>query len=179
VDEAMPGDEILAPTRRRLRVRCRAWGHRECGWPAALEIVRHGEVIRKTVAGQVPGDALSVEFEIDSADGFWLAARATGADGSLAHTTPVYVIRPPLRFWKHEAVNDLLAQRLANLDDVERLIARARESVEQGQADDNRTAGTMARQAPEILKRVSEARAFFDHLKQVARDEQSRRHPRN
>jgi hypothetical protein len=171
VDEAMPGDEITAEQPRSLRVRCRAWGDREFMVPSRLEIVRHGEVIKTVESTDPAREELSVDFELNPGDGFWLAARATGSDGSLAHTTPVYVVRKTLRFWKIEAVDNLVAQRMANLDDVEQLIASARQAVERGKADGNLTAQTMTRQAPELLKRVSEAREFYRHLKELAEQE--------
>jgi hypothetical protein len=178
VDAAMPGDELTAPQPRRLRVRCRAWGDRDYMVPTRLEIIRHGEAIKVIESAEVSQNELSLDFEVDSADGFWLAAKATGSDGSLAHTTPVYVVREPLRFWKHEAVAGLVAQRMANLDDIEQLIARARQAVEQGKADNNMTARTMAQEAPELLGRVAEARAFFGQLKQTAEREKPLRVPR-
>jgi hypothetical protein len=175
VDDALPGDEIAVERPRKLRVRCRAWGVGGYMVPARLEIIRHGEAIKSVESTDALRDELSVDFEIDSGDGFWLAARATGSDGSLAHTTPVYVVRKPLRFWKIDTVESLIAQRLANLDDIEQLIAHARQAVDQGKADDNVTAQTMARQAPELLKRVGDARRFFQQLRGVAEHEKALR----
>ncbi len=178
VDEAMPGDEVAASPAHKLRVRCRAWGDREYMVPTKLEIIRHGETI-KTVESRDPAkDELSIDFEVDSGDGFWLAAKAAGSDGSLAHTTPVYVVRKPLRFWKLDVVDALIAQRLANLDDIEQLVARATQAVEQGKADDNMTARTMAAQGPELLQRVAEARRFFAQLRQTAEKERTLRSSR-
>jgi hypothetical protein len=47
--------------------------------------------------------------------GCWLAARARAGDGTSAHTTPVYVVREGLRFWKFEWLDELLTKRLASL----------------------------------------------------------------
>ena len=175
VDEAMPGDEIVTRESRKLRVRARAWGDAELMVPGKLEIIRHGEVIRAAEAADPNKAELTLDFEVDSANGFWLAARATGADGSLAHTTPVYVVKEPLRFWKLEAVETLIGQRLANLDDVERMVAEACEQQEQGKADTNLTTRTMAEQAEPLRRRVAEARRFYGELRQTADHERSLR----
>ncbi len=171
VDDAMPGDEITLKESRPLHVRARAWGDPELMTPVRLEIIRHGEIIKSVEASPAKEKEISLEFDVPAGDGFWLAARAAGSDGSLAHTTPDYVVREPLRFWKYDAVPKLIDQRLANLADVEDLVARARELQAGGKTDDNLTAQTMAQQGDELLKRVKEARAFYNDLRQVAERE--------
>jgi hypothetical protein len=171
VDDARPGDEITLKEPRRLRVRARAWGDPKMSLPARLEVVRHGDVIRSIESSQPDQRELTLDFELPVEESLWLAARAAGQDGSLAHTSPVYLIRPPLRFWKHHAVPDLIRQRLENLKDVEQLVARARDLAEKDQAGGNLTAQTMADQSDAILKRVADARAFFEDLRSAAAKE--------
>ncbi|UCD30252.1 MAG: CehA/McbA family metallohydrolase, partial [Planctomycetota bacterium] len=171
VDQAIPGDEIVLKENRKLRIKVRAWGDPERMVPSKLEIVRHGEVIRSTESSDKSQKELSLDFKLESGYGCWIAARAEGSDGSLAHTTPVYVIREPFRFWKIEAIDDLVADRLANLEDIEKLVDRAKEIHEQSKTHERLGLKLMTRQAPELQKRVSEARKFFQSLKQEAERE--------
>ena len=41
--------------------------------------------------------------DLDPGLGCWVAARAFAADGSAAHTTPIYLIRDSFRFWRSAA----------------------------------------------------------------------------
>ncbi|GMU22007.1 MAG: hypothetical protein AMXMBFR13_20950 [Phycisphaerae bacterium] len=178
VDEAMPGDQITLGQAGSLHVRARAWGDPDVMVPVRLEIVCHGEVIRQAESSDLGRQELTLDFELPAEDGFWLAARATGSDGSRAHTTPVYAVREPLRFWKLEAVNGLIAQRMENLQDIERLMAEARRRVETGEDEGNLTARTMAQQAGELQIRISAARAFYnDLLNTAARERKLRSSP--
>ncbi len=177
VDDAMPGEQINVSGDRMLRVRARAWGDPDLMVPKKLEIVRHGEVIKSIESSDVGKRELSLEFEVPAGAGCWLAAKASGSDGSLAHTTPVYVVRDSMRFWKLDAVEGLIAQRMANLDDIEQMIARCRQSKASGEADGNLTARSMAEQGDELLRRVAEAREFFQQLRQTAEKERAARSP--
>ena len=95
IDDALPGDQIdLGETKNSVRVRARAFIDR-------LEIVQFGEVIRQSEAKKKNADELTLHFEVDPGSGSWIAARAFSKDRSVAHTTPIYLKRPSLRFWKH------------------------------------------------------------------------------
>ncbi|MHC4474736.1 MAG: CehA/McbA family metallohydrolase [Planctomycetota bacterium] len=126
VDKAIPGDEIQAKRNRPLRVRARAWGKTGNFVPTKLEIVRHGEVIKSLDSDDSDQEELTLDFTVKVHEGFWIAARAEAGDGSRAHTTPVYVSRDSLRFWKFDSVNQLLAKRLASLDEVEAIVEAAK-----------------------------------------------------
>ena len=124
VDAAMPGDEIsLGNSKKKVTVKARAWGHPDRLLPTRLEIVRHGDVIRTSKGSG--SHELSLEFELDPGQGCWLAARAFANDGSLAHTTPIYLKRPNLRFWNHDEVPSLIDQQLDSLVEVEKLAVTA------------------------------------------------------
>ncbi len=166
VDEALPGDEIVVKENRKLRVKARVLGDAETMPPVKLEVVRHGEVIRQVGDSNNKKD-LTLEFDVDASCGFWIAARAWTADGRKAHTTPVYVIREGLRFWKHDAVDALIARRLASLDEIDKLVADAR-SHDEAETLDDRTIRQLALQGPELLKRVEAARKIYAELKEVA-----------
>ena len=115
---------------------------------------------------------------------YWIAARAEGSDGSQAHTTPVYVVRKPLRFWNYDKVERLIATRLHSLDEVERLVARAR-SIHGGEvSEEPRGEGVqaawwetrrLAEQGPELLDRVAEARRIYEQLHRRWKREGSQR----
>ncbi len=184
VGGAMPGDELRVEKGQKVRVHARAWGHPGRSRPSRLEIVRHGRVIRHLQPSHPEDNELRLSFELEGENGYWLAARAEGADGSQAHTTPVYVVRKPLRFWNYDKVERLIATRLSSLDEVERLVARAR-SIHGGEVtDEPRGEGEraawwetrrLAEQGPELLDRVAEARRIYRQLRLVWKREGSQR----
>jgi hypothetical protein len=168
VDGALPGDQIDARTDKPLRVKARVWGDPGASMPSRLEIIRNGEAI-KTVEPTGPGQAeLKLELDVGPAHGFWIAARAEGADGSRAHTTPVYVVRPGLRFWKFDALDGLIAKRLASLDEIEALVKERTERTARGESETSQGDRQLAQQGPELMKRVAAAREIYENLKRVA-----------
>ncbi len=184
VGGAMPGDELRVEKGQKVRVHARAWGHPGRSRPSRLEIVRHGRVIRHLQPSHPSEHELRLSFELEGENGYWIAARAEGNDGSQAHTTPVYVVRKPLRFWNYDKVERLIATRLDSLDEVERLVDRAR-SLHGGQVtDEPRGEGEraawwetrrLAEQGPELLDRVAEARRIYRQLRLVWKREGSQR----
>ncbi len=179
VDEALPGDEIVIKENRRLRVKARAWGDPDRIAPAALEIVRHGEVIKSAESSDPRNKELAVDFEVDSGNGFWMAARVRGANGAVAHTTPVYVVREGLRFWKLEDIDRLIARRLASLAEVEKIVADARRRNDAGELRTDRAWQQLAIQGPELLEKVKGARELYEGLKGVAERERAARRRQN
>jgi hypothetical protein len=175
VDQALPGDQIDVNSNRPLHVKARVWGDPEWAMPSKLEIVRNGETIQ-SVQPTSPGQKeLSLEFDVDPGNGFWIAARAEGADGSRAHTTPIYVVRPGLRFWKFEDVDPLIAKRLASLDDVDGMVKEHMEMVARGGDDTNLTDRQIALEGPELMTRVAAARKIYEDLKKIAEQERPMR----
>lgn len=170
VDDALPGDELVVRRDRKVRVKARAWGSTQHVWPAKLVIVQHGEEI-KVVESAEPTPELTIDMELDAGGGFWIAAHAVGQNGEHAHNTPVYVVRPGLRFWKHDEVDKRVAQATQSLDEIEKLVADARKQDAAGKLEDNRTLKQLAVQGPALLERVSEARAIWQNLKLVAEKE--------
>ena len=184
VGGAMPGDELRVKRGQKVRVQARAWGHPARSRPSRLEIVRHGQVVRHVQPSRPGEHELTLSFELAGEDGYWIAARAEGSDGSQAHTTPVYVVRKPLRFWNYDQVERLIATRLDSLDEVERLVARARsihggEVTGEPRGEGERAAWwetrRLAEQGPELLDRVAEARRIYQQLRQRWKREGSRR----
>lgn len=175
VDDALPGDELVVKSDRQLRVRARAWGDPRRMAPVKLEIVRHGEVIRAAASSDPQRPEATLDFTVDAADGFWIAARARAGDGTTAHTTPVYVIREGLRFWKYAAIDDLIAKRQASLKEIENIVAEARRLDAEGKLENDRYRKLLARQGDALLERVAQARGIYADLKRTAEAEQNLR----
>ena len=83
-------------------------------------------------AAEASTSELEIECEIDVENGFWIAARAFAEDGAQAHTTPVYVVRPGLRFWDYESVTALVETQQQRLRDIEAVIRSAQNHVADG-----------------------------------------------
>ncbi|MFA6241040.1 MAG: CehA/McbA family metallohydrolase, partial [Candidatus Hydrogenedentales bacterium] len=132
VDDALPGDEIVVDGSKDLRVHAKAWGSSEYAVPTKLEIVACGESVKQVNSSDPKKSEISVDFVLPSGNGFWIAAMADGSDGSKAHTTPVYVVRKGLRFWKYDAVDDLIAKRMTSLAEVDALVADTVEKDKRG-----------------------------------------------
>lgn len=173
VDDAMPGDELVVAENRKLRVRAKAWGDPERTLPLRLEIIRHGEVLR-TVEPQEPGQKeLTLDFELEAGAGYWLAARAIGTDEAMAHTTPVYVIRKGLRFWKFDEAAELIDKRLESLASIEKIVADARRNQAGARRDADRFITQLAAQGDQLLERVTAAREIYRQLQQTLKAERA------
>ncbi len=178
VDGALPGDEITVEGDRKLRVNARAWGDPERMTPTRLEIVRHGEVVQRVDSDNSGERELTTSFELGADDGYWIAARAEGSDGSKAHTTPVYVVRDALRFWKHEVVGKLIDKRLSSLVRVRKMVAEVLEHPARTEdADSNGwewwQLKRLAQQGPELLQRVTVAEQTYEELRQIQAQERA------
>ena len=175
VEDALPGDEIRLQADRKLRVRARAWGDPKRMAPVKLEIVRHGEVIRSAESADPKRPEAQLDFTVDSRQGCWIAARARAGDGTSAHTTPVYVIRDGLRFWKYDGLDELFAERLVSLGQIEEIIAEARRLDAEGKLENDRYRKQLAKQGDALLERVVLARNLYEELKRVAEAEREPR----
>ena len=175
VDDALPGDEIRIDGARKLRVRARAWCDPKRMGTVKLEIVRHGEVTHSGESTDAKHPEAVIDCTVDAGDGCWIAARARAADGTTAHTTPVYVVREGLRFWKFESVEELIAKRLASLGEIEKMIADARRLDAEGKLANDRYRKQLAQQGDALEQRVSAARALYDELRRGAESERGRR----
>jgi hypothetical protein len=175
VDDALPGDELVVSSDRELRVRARAWsdGHRM--GPVQLEIVRHGEVIRSASSTNPQKPEAVLEFTLPAGNGAWIAARARAQDGTSAHTTPVYIVREGLRFWKFDALDDLLGLREGSLRQIEGIIEEARRLDAEGSLETDRYRKLLARQGSALLERVDTAREVYAELRRIADAERTQR----
>lgn len=171
VDGSLPGDELVLDAERALKVHAKTWGSAEYATPSALELVVLGDSFKRVQTADSNKTELSIDCTIPSGNGFWIAARAEGSDGSRAHTTPIYVVRKGLRFWKHDAVDDLIAKRMSSLAEIESIVAEAVEKDKRGELEGNRVKKLLAQQGPALLDRVTAARAVYEDLKAVAAKE--------
>ena len=175
VDKALPGDELRLKSDRRLHVHARAWGDPRRMAPLRLEVVRHGAVIRATDSTDAQRAEARLDFTLDAGAGCWLAARARAGDGTSAHSTPVYVVREGLRFWKFDGLDEVLAKRLASLAEIEQMVAEARRLDAAGQLGTDRARKQLAWQGDALLERVALARQLYEDLKRLAEAERPRR----
>ena len=172
VQGARPGDEVLVTRNCPLRVKARAWGDPRRDVPAKLDLIVHGAPV-KTVIPERPGQpSLEADFTLPADNGFWIAAQAEGIGGTRAHTTPVYVVRKGLRFWKYDSVSDLIEKREASLAEVERIVAEAQAGRNsEGKPDASRPITELAQQGPALLERVEDARKIYAELRATAERE--------
>jgi hypothetical protein len=175
VDDALPGDEIQLKSDRKLRVRARAWGDPKRMAPVKLEVVRHGDILRSAESQNSNRPEAELDFTVDGGDGCWVAARARAGDGTSAHTTPIYIVREGLRFWKYEGLEELISKRLTSLEQVEQIVAEARTLNAEGKLESDRYRKQLALQGDLLLQRVNAARELYSKLKQVAQDEKNLR----
>jgi hypothetical protein len=169
VDGAHPGDKVEVADGKSLRVRARAWGDQSRDLPAKLEIIVHGVPIATTIPKLADQSSLELDFTIPSGNGFWIAAQAEGREGTRAHTTPVYVEKKGLRFWKYDSVADLIAKREASLAEVEHIVAEAQAGRDtEGKASVDRQVLTLAAQGPALLQRVEDAKRIYAELRATA-----------
>ncbi len=88
VNDRLPGDTIDVSAGATVHVRATARGHREVVPLSELEIVVHGEVIKRTSGSP---EELTIDMALPVERGIWIAARAAAGRLQAAHTTPVYV----------------------------------------------------------------------------------------
>ncbi|MBI1389092.1 MAG: hypothetical protein GC154_11655 [bacterium] len=168
VDGARPGETVTVGADHTLKIEASAAGGANRFLPKTLEIVSQGEVIA-SVENRGGEDTLSISFDWPANYGCWIAARATGDDGSQAHTTPVYVKRDGFRFWKLADAGALIDKRLASLQEVEDLTKKYRAELENQPT--NLAMQLYVAQSPELMKRVEKAREYYANLRQTAAKE--------
>jgi hypothetical protein len=175
VDSALPGDEIRLKANKKLRIRARAWSDPKRLAPVKLEVVRHGEVIGTAESADPKKPEAELDFTVEAGFGSWIAARARVAEGTSAHTTPVYFVREGLRFWKFDELDGLFEKRLVSLGEIERIVAEAKRLEAEGKLEQDRYRKQLALQGNLLLERVAKARGVYDELKRVAATERALR----
>ncbi len=173
IHDALPGDIIHLQENKLLQVHARTWGCREYSLADQLQIVRNGDVIAETDASRERQEELLDTVEIASGFGGWIAARAMGADGSRAHTTPIYIIREGFRFWKFDTINYLIHKRISELGNIENDIQTIRSHYSEAEAPYALT--LFYRQSTALLERIETAREIYKQLLITAEQERERR----
>ena len=133
VNGAIPGDELDVTSGSMLSITVRAFGHAEQVPLTDLDIVVHGEVLRRVTPDE-PGQSteqLVVEMELPVEHGVWIAARAQAGAEQVAHTTPVYVTVDGSGFHNPEKALGYLDLSEQYLDELEREIAQPNETLNQ------------------------------------------------
>jgi hypothetical protein len=133
VNGAIPGDQLDLSVGSTLTATADARGHADQVPLSALEIVAHGEVIASVSPDQTgqSTEALNVEFDLELDHGIWIAARARGGEGQVAHTTPVYVTTDGSSFHNPDTALDYLALNERYLDELAAEIAQPNETINQ------------------------------------------------
>jgi hypothetical protein len=158
VDGQRPGADVKARKGQRVRVKARAWGHPTTTVPQTLEVVVHGEVVKRVDRADAAATELNVELDLPIEDSLWLAARCANGRWA-AHTAPIYVTVNGHRFWKLDAVPRLLDARLSDLKGIADMLAniRARQPNH-----------PILKMGDGILQRADEARKEYERLRKVA-----------
>ena len=89
VNDSLPGSLVDVARGETVRIVASAYGDGSRIGLTELEIVGHGETVKRATGQKV--DRLSLELDLDVSQGIWIAARASAGPGFVAHTTPVYV----------------------------------------------------------------------------------------
>jgi len=75
-----------------------------------LELVVHGEVV-ETVVSERGAQSLQLSYQFRAHETVWLAIRAYGQDGRVAHTAPAYLyVDGNKRFWKRQQVSEIASK---------------------------------------------------------------------
>ena len=169
-----PGDTIVLDRGRPVSVRASLRINPELG-VGKLELIAHGKVIESVEGTGIGQGEISMDVTVPVDSGVWLALKGTGADGSQAHTTPVYITSKGRRFWKRSEVGKIIAKRLDNLGEIEAIVAKARKAVDEGAEPAMIEIHEMAKQGDQLLKRVELAKGIYaDLLKKFKSEKQTR-----
>jgi hypothetical protein len=175
VDDALPGDTIALVDDKPLRVTARVLGPAGTGAPSLLRIVSQGDILQEATNDLASRTELSIELDVPSGFGRWIAAEASSIDGTRAHTTPVYITREGFRFWDVEKAPALIANRRATLDGMEAELRRFQQWGEGGVSDLNPYLQMVVAEAPAMLARIDAVRALYDELEATLASEAEQR----
>ncbi|MEN8255086.1 MAG: CehA/McbA family metallohydrolase [Verrucomicrobiota bacterium] len=176
VDDEGSGGEILIDGEKSVHIRAKAWGLENASAPAKLQIISQGEVVKEIAGTDASQDSLKLDFDLDVRYGAWIAVNVLAHDGSVAHSTPVYVIRKGYRFWSTEKVPDLLKTRYAQLDNLEEQLLLHKQWKKDGNIPpENHFGMGLANQCDAILPLVEKVRLEYEKLEEIHRQELQKR----
>lgn len=167
-----PGGSVKASAGSELRVVATARG--DAGWssPKRIAIVRLGEEVAASTSDDPTGAELSVEATAPAGAGCWIAATATGHDGSQAHTTPVYVTTDGVWHGDSARAAAIAERQLKVLHEIEEEVLRESERlIAEGRRHPmNLQPLTNAGQAEAVRERIEIAGRFYRGLIERFRD---------
>ncbi len=172
VGDARPGDEVELTSDQPVRVILAARGLANHSAPKELTLVKLGEPEQTITSTDRSQQALELSVDLAPGDGCWIAARAVGHDGSQAHTTPIYLVRPGHRHWRQDRAEELIDRQLAILDETDRALAESETMVSTRGDQLDYWNRLNAEQAKEVRVRIDRARTAYEHLRQVLQQEQ-------
>jgi hypothetical protein len=147
---------VNVPAGSRVHISAKAYGQASQVPLQELEIVAHGDSVRKVSAGE-PGQSsalLRIDLDLPVEHGLWIAARAKASATQLAHTTPVYVTVNGGGFENPRTF-------AANLDRSRKYLQEVEEELRHpGTAVDNQA----ARHQKSLEREVAETRAVLQKL---------------
>lgn len=119
VDGQLPGTEIKADGKSKVKVRARAWGHEKVGLPEVLELVGNDGVLQEVHRNDSHSNELTLEVEVDISRSTWLALSTRCANGAVAHTSPVYVVVNDEPTWSPQKSSRIVRKQLEAIAVIE------------------------------------------------------------
>jgi len=141
-----------------------------------VQLISFGKPIAEIAAPNRTTPSLVLETEIDPGFGGWYCATVRCIDGTVAHSSPVYIERKGFRMWNYDRVPELLEARRASLDGILAMLAEAEAHYKQPNAwpyDYYRRWAAL--QAPQVRERVTLVRGLFDQLETDWKNEKKAR----
>lgn len=172
VNGRKPGSVIELSANEELSVEATSWGLEGASEPAILELVVNGEVIAQSTDSPTETEPLQLNTMVNAEAGFWIAARATGTNGSRAHTTPVYVSVNGSRHWNQERVPLVIERQMAVLEEIEAVVAGVESAEAKGEINrlDFETL-LIARQKETVRALLERSRSLYRDLASVWEEE--------
>jgi hypothetical protein len=164
VEQARPGEEVLLPKDRPLQVRIRAWGLRGASAPVQVRLVQFGRALREASPERPDQDEVTLKATVPAEQSCWLAAYARGANGSEAHTTPIYLVKPGTRFWDPRQAEAILKKQMGILDEIDQAVGEAEKTFKSANNPMDYWNRWPTEQAPQIRERVGRTRQLYRDL---------------
>jgi len=176
VDGHRPGDMIEIDKPQTLKITARTWGMPQTSAPRSVEVIAHGKTIKEAINDDPAQGSVEIECKLDVEYGTWVALKVVGHDGSVAHTTPVYVVRKGFRFWNTERVPQLIANRRATLDEMQAQLERTQVAFSRNELSPIDHYGrNMVKGADELLESMAKVRQWYQKLETLYGSELKKR----
>ena len=128
-----------------------------------IELVVHGEAQAVTISEAGSGE-LRLNTKFSPEESCWLAVRAWGKHGTIAHSAPVYIyVDNEKRFWKREAVGEISAKYIDLLKAFGRSQPNLDEDWERSDTENTLMKSWQTSQ-PTLNKRVAKAISVYEQL---------------